>query len=342
MLAPAATVEALKAVEADAAVLVGPDWTLVEIDGGFGVDEVVRRFRDRPELPFVFTQAPPGIGTCLVTSDLLSAFAGTRSRLASLGHLLGYRPDRPEGDPIARECCVVPPASIRDRIGRFIPDDPANVRFSKDVVSFARKIGRFPEDAPDDAFDFTAAYDPVTFSGARHGDARVWDLYRRLVGDDAMAPYLEYAKGLDLQNRMPLFVFPAAPEPNTAAKVRVADVIRLMRARLEDSWFDPRGLLRDDVGAGSGHSAYRARPLTWRDEVSGRTFANERTVSTQQTAWTFVAASRAWMPAPARAIRGGRRTTAAPVFGFPFTAARRARRSTSRTRWARNRARRFP
>jgi hypothetical protein len=58
-----------------------------------------------------------------------------------------------------------------------------------------------------------------------------------------MAPYLEYAKGLDLQNRMPLFVFPNAPEPNTAAKVRVADVIRLMRARLEDSWFDPRGLL---------------------------------------------------------------------------------------------------
>ena len=189
------------------------------------------------------------------------------------------------------------------RTTTFRMDDPKNVRFSTDVVSFARKIGRFPTDAPDDAFDFTAAYDPVTFSGARHGDARVWDLYRRLVGDDAMAPYLEYAKGLDLQNRMPLFVFPTAPEPNTAAKVRVADVIRLMRARLEDSWFDPRGLLRDDVGAGSGHSAYRARPLTWRDEVSGRTFANERTVSTQQTAWTFVAASRFWMPAPARAIQ---------------------------------------
>jgi dipeptidase len=69
------------------------------------------------------------------------------------------------------------------RTTTFRMDDPKNVRFSTDVVSFARKIGRFPTDAPDDAFDFTAAYDPVTFSGARHGDARVWDLYRRLVGD---------------------------------------------------------------------------------------------------------------------------------------------------------------
>ena len=189
------------------------------------------------------------------------------------------------------------------RTSTFARDDPANVRFSADVVSFARKIGRYPADAPDSSFDFTAAYDPVTFGGARHGEARVWDLYRRLVGDEAMSPYLEYAKGFDVTKRMPLFVFPAAPEPNTAEKLRVADVIRLMRARLEDSWFDPRGLLRADVGAGPGHSPYRARPLTWRDEASGRTFANERTVSTQQTAWTFVAASRAWMPAPARAIQ---------------------------------------
>ena len=189
------------------------------------------------------------------------------------------------------------------RTTTFARDDPKNVRFSNDVVSFARKIGRYPADAPDSSFDFTAAYDPVTFGGARHGEARVWDLYRRLVGDEAMTPYLEYAKGFDVTKRMPLFVFPAAPEPNTAAKLRVADVIRLMRARLEDSWFDPRGLLRADVRRRAGHSAYRARPLTWRDEASGRTFANERTVSTQQTAWTFVAASRAWMPAPARAIQ---------------------------------------
>ena len=189
------------------------------------------------------------------------------------------------------------------RTSTFARDDPANVRFSADVVSFARKIGRYPADAPDAAFDFTAAYDPVTFGGARHGEARVWDLYRRLVGDEAMAPYLEYAKGYDLTERMPLFVFPTKPEPNTDSKLGVADVIRLMRARLEDSWFDPRGLLRPDVGAGPGHSAYRARPLTWRDDTSGRTFAHERTVSTQQTAWTFVAASRAWMPAPARALQ---------------------------------------
>ena len=154
------------------------------------------------------------------------------------------------------------------RTTTFARDDPKNVRFSNDVVSFARKIGRYPADAPDSQFDFTAAYDPVTFGGARHGEARVWDLYRRLVGDEAMAPYLEYAKGFELTKRMPLFVFPAVtlnPKPNTAEKLRVADVIRLMRARLEDSWFDPRGLLRADVGAGPGDALDALRQLLLRD-----------------------------------------------------------------------------
>ncbi|MAD77774.1 MAG: hypothetical protein CMJ51_00200 [Planctomycetaceae bacterium] len=124
VLAPGPTLEALEAMEADAAVLVGPDWALVAIDGDFGVDEVVRRHRDRPSTPLVFVQAPPGIGSCLVTPELLRSFAGTTSRRASIGHLLGYRSDRPEGDPVANHSCVVAPARIRDAVGRFIPDSP--------------------------------------------------------------------------------------------------------------------------------------------------------------------------------------------------------------------------
>ncbi|MEE2971534.1 MAG: 6-hydroxymethylpterin diphosphokinase MptE-like protein, partial [Planctomycetota bacterium] len=144
VLAPAATLDALRAVEADAAVLVGPDWTCLAVEGGYGVDEVVRRFKDRPELPFVFVQAPPGIGSCLVTTDLLSTFAGTRSRLASIGYLLGYRPDRPEGDPIAQECCVVPPASVRDRIGRFIPDSAVGLERIRILLERHREEGEDP------------------------------------------------------------------------------------------------------------------------------------------------------------------------------------------------------
>ena len=219
------------------------------------------------------------------------------------------------------------------RTTTFAMDDPENVMYSPDVVSFARKVGLYPADAeafPDAAFDFSAAYDPVTFSGARHGEARVWDIYRHVAGADAMAPYLEYARGFNLTTRMPLFVYPAATadaatgasgdgglrggssrtSEKTRAKARkisVSDVMAFMRTRLEDTWFDTRGVHRSDVGAGSGHSAYRWRPLMWhaagQPEGAASTFVNERTVATQQTSWNFVAASRSWLPKPIAAIQ---------------------------------------
>ncbi|MAC18934.1 MAG: hypothetical protein CMJ23_04500 [Phycisphaerae bacterium] len=135
ILAPGPILEAVDALQADAAVLVGPDWCLVAIDGEFGVDEVVRRHRDRPSLPLVFVQAPPGLGCCLVTPELLRSFAGTTSRRASIGHLLGYRSDRPEGDPVVNESCVVAPAAIRDAVGRFIPDSPRQIARLEEMLS---------------------------------------------------------------------------------------------------------------------------------------------------------------------------------------------------------------
>eukprot|EP00740_Mantoniella_antarctica_P004831 CAMPEP_0181358498 /NCGR_PEP_ID=MMETSP1106-20121128/5548_1 /TAXON_ID=81844 /ORGANISM="Mantoniella antarctica, Strain SL-175" /LENGTH=678 /DNA_ID=CAMNT_0023471475 /DNA_START=382 /DNA_END=2418 /DNA_ORIENTATION=+ len=244
------------------------------------------------------------------------------------------------------------------RTTTFVRDDPDTVMFSPDVVSFARKIGRYPAAAPDAAFDFSAAYDPVTFSGARHGEARVWDIYRHVAGPEAMDKYIDYARGFNLTNRMPLFVYPvvadaaapaaaasatvaaaaaattvavtAAAAPATATdasvaasagggnvaasagggkKLSVEDVMRIMRTRFEGTWFDTRGVSRADVGAGSGHSAYRWRPLIWHastgsaDSATSGEFVNERTVATQQTAWNFVAASRPWLPGPIAAVQ---------------------------------------
>ncbi len=65
VLAPAPTVQALAAVEGDAAILVGPDWPFIPVRGDHGIDATIRRWQDRPELPFVFTQAPPGLGAFL-------------------------------------------------------------------------------------------------------------------------------------------------------------------------------------------------------------------------------------------------------------------------------------
>lgn len=156
----------------------------------------------------------------------------------------------------------------------------------------------------------------------------MWDIYRHLVGHDRMEAYEDYARGFNLTNRMPLFVYPSS-DGKEKKGLSVSDVMAVMRTRLEDTWFDPRGVHRADVGAGSGHSAYRWRPLIWHSSAASNhddavsvdvevpygadveatpsdatpEFVNERTVATQQTAWNFVAASRPWLPAPIAAIQ---------------------------------------
>ncbi len=157
---------ALDSVNGDAAVLVGPDWPMLPVRGGHGVDAVVRRWRDRRDQGFVFVQAPPGLSTFLAPRGLLESFASMPTRRASIGHLLGYRPERPKGDPVATEQCIVPPAAIRDAIGRFIVDSPRQ----------RMRIRRCLEDLLDD--------------GTREPETRelVQRLESRMLGTPLMAP----------------------------------------------------------------------------------------------------------------------------------------------------------
>ena len=146
VLAPTSTLEAMRELEIDAAVLVGPDWPHVAVGGGYGVDEVVRRYRDRPELPYVFVQAPPGIGSMLVTRELLEIFGRHPSRRAGFGHLLGYRSEHPESDPVTSRRCVIPPASVRDATGRYVVDSPHRFeRIGPPVDDVEAVIGRCRE-----------------------------------------------------------------------------------------------------------------------------------------------------------------------------------------------------
>ena len=158
------------------------------------------------------------------------------------------------------------------RITTFPRDDPANCLFAKDVVSFAQSHGLFPKDASEASFSFSDTYDPVTFGGVRLGEARVWNIFQPASGG-AFGEYLDYAQGKNLSHRMPLFA-------RVAHKLTVNDTMELMRTHFEDTWFDTRGLSRDDVGAGSGNSAYRWRPLQW--SSGGKHYVNERTVGVQQ------------------------------------------------------------
>ena len=54
------------------------------------------------------------------------------------------------------------------RITTFPLSDPSTCVYSPDVISFARDIGLYPENALDEMFSFSDVYDAVTFSGARY------------------------------------------------------------------------------------------------------------------------------------------------------------------------------
>jgi dipeptidase len=171
------------------------------------------------------------------------------------------------------------------RITTFPQNDPENCLFASDVISFAKQKGYYSGDDKD--FDFAAAYAPVNFEGARFCDARVWSGFNKVNSN--MKKYEDYVMGLDLKNRMPLWVKPDK-------KLSVQDVIGLMRDYYQGTPMD----MTKDVGAGPYGCITRWRPLTW--EVEGKTYFNERAISTQQTGFSFIAQCRSWLPDPVGGI----------------------------------------
>ena len=168
----------------------------------------------------------------------------------------------------------------QSRIRQFPLKDKKNCLYSKDVIKFAREMGYF--DGKDAEFDFAAAYCPADFSGLRYCDARVWS-YFNMYADADMEQYLPWAMGDASATPMPLFVKPKQ-------KVSVRDVQAAMRDHYEGTPMDITG----DLGAGPWSMPYRPSPLDF--ELDGVTYFNERPISTQQTAFTFVSQMRSWLP----------------------------------------------
>ena len=165
------------------------------------------------------------------------------------------------------------------RITTFPLDDPENCIYAEDVISFAREQGYF--DGKEKDFSFSDTYAPVTFGGARFCEARVWSFFSKITG--GMDQYLDYAKGENLENRMPLWVKPST-------KLAAHDLMNYMRDHYEGTPLD----MTQDIGAGPYRNPYRWRPLTW--SVGDVTYCNERATATQQTGYSFVTESRNWLP----------------------------------------------
>ena len=166
------------------------------------------------------------------------------------------------------------------RIRQFPLKDKKNCLYSKDVIKFAREMGYF--DGKDSEFDFADAYCPADFGGLRYCDARVWS-YFNMFADADMNEYLPWAMGDASATPMPLYIQPKQ-------KVSVRDVQQAMRDHYEGTPLDITG----DVGAGPWSMPYRPSPLSFK--VDDKSYFNERPISTQQTAFTFVSQMRSELP----------------------------------------------
>ena len=161
----------------------------------------------------------------------------------------------------------------------YIDEPEVECVYAADVVSFARKNGWY--NGKDADFSFADTYNPITFSGARACDARVYAFFNRIAPD--MKRYEAYAMGDIKAERLPLWIKPDH-------KISVQEVMNLMRDHYEGTPMD----MTQDVGAGPFHCPYRWRPMGF--EVDGKKYVHERAISTQQTGFSFVAQSRHWLP----------------------------------------------
>lgn len=166
------------------------------------------------------------------------------------------------------------------RITRVPVEDTASCMFAPDLFSYVRQQRLYM--GPDSTFSFADTFCPLDFKTLRSCEARVWSFFNRFGSED-MSAYLDYAKGENPENRMPLYV-------KAKRKLSVKDVADMMRDRYEGTYFD----MTKDAGAGGNELPYRWRPMTYM--VDGVEYLNERAIATQQTGFWFVAQSRKYYP----------------------------------------------
>ena len=164
------------------------------------------------------------------------------------------------------------------RIRKVNLKDKKNVKYSKDVISFARKRGYF--NGKDEDFSFADAYSEHPVDDRRSCDARVWAYFRAFQPE--ADKYLDWCLGKS-DEPIPLYVIPEK-------KVSLEDMRERMRDHFEGTPLD----MTQDVGAGPNKVPYRWRPMNY--EVDGKTYVHERATGTQQTGWSFISQSRDWLP----------------------------------------------
>ncbi|MBR1389476.1 MAG: C69 family dipeptidase [Prevotella sp.] len=154
------------------------------------------------------------------------------------------------------------------------------VVYSDNVVNYARTMGWF--EGKDADFSYNAAYAAPDFSGRRYCEARVWSFFNRFSDD--FSEYVPYAAGIEKDTKeMPLWIIPNK-------KVTLQALRDAMRDHYENTPFS----LDQNIGGGIYQMPYRPSPLSFK--IDGKEVFNERPISTQQTAWSFISQMRSSLP----------------------------------------------
>lgn len=176
--------------------------------------------------------------------------------------------------------CIAAHAN-QSRIHKISQYNKKDILYSKDLISFARKSGYFC--GKDSEFDFANTFAPADFGAIRYCETRVWSFYNRFVS--GMDKYVNYVDGkhIGTTEPMPLYFRPDH-------KLSRQDIMAGMRDHYEGTPFD----VTKDVGQGPWEMPYRPTPLQF--EYNKKKYFNERPISTQQTADTYIAQLRSFLP----------------------------------------------
>ena len=165
-------------------------------------------------------------------------------------------------------------------ISTFPMDDPDNCMYSKNVISFAIEKGYY-NPKTDGEFRFNDVYCPATPADLRYCSTRVWSMFNRAAPSLKLST--DFHRGIKGAESYPLWIKPDK-------KLGTKDIFNLIRDHYEGTPFD----MTQGFDAGPFNNPNRNRPLVW--EVDSIQCSWERPISTFNSAFTFVAQSRSFLP----------------------------------------------
>lgn len=131
LLPAAALAHAMDDARVDSALVLGPDWML--LDPALCQRVLALQLEHGEAMQLTFSQAPPGLCGVALGSKLVKQLAFTAG--GTLGQVFAYVPNRPQPDPIGRDVCVQVDGPVRSCARRFIYDAPRSVTMIDALVA---------------------------------------------------------------------------------------------------------------------------------------------------------------------------------------------------------------